>query len=285
VLILGGDITGKQLVPFIAQPDGNYKGFYLGSENFVKSSEIEAAEKMLRDSGAYTFRTTPNEYAEIKADSARGEKMFKELILQRLKEWLVLGEERLKGSGISMYMTGGNDDVFEIEDIIRGSSYVIDPEGEVVTIGDYEMVSSGYSNITPWHCPRDIPEEELGKKIDQMVQKVGNFDKCIFNFHAPPYDTPIDLAPELKEDLTPVMSLAGGFNMVHVGSTSVRAAIEKYQPLMGLHGHIHESRAYLNIGKTVCINPGSEYGEGVLRGVLITPHEKKGIERPEFAYG
>jgi Icc-related predicted phosphoesterase len=96
------------------------------------------------------------------------------------------------------------------------------------------MVSSGYSNMTPWHCPRDISEEELGKKVDEMVRRVESFEKCIFNFHTPPYDTPLDLAPELTEDLTPVMSRAGGFNMIHVGSKSVRAAIEKYQPLMDI---------------------------------------------------
>jgi Icc-related predicted phosphoesterase len=285
-LILGGDITGKLLVPFIAQPDGNFKAFYLGSENLVKSSEIETTEKMLRDSGAYTFRTNPNEYAEIKAEKAKGDELFKELMLERLKEWLVLAEERLKGTDIPVYMTGGNDDPFEIEDIIRSSSFIIDPEGEVVSLGDYEMVSSGYSNMTPWHCPRDISEEELGKKVDEMVRRVESFEKCIFNFHTPPYDTPLDLAPELTEDLTPVMSRAGGFNMIHVGSKSVRAAIEKYQPLIGLHGHIHEARAYANIRRTVCINPGSEYGEGILRGVLIRFNEKKkGIEKPEFTYG
>jgi Icc-related predicted phosphoesterase len=285
VLILGGDITGKLMIAFIEQPDGNYKASYLGSENIVKRNEVEKTEKMLRDSGAYTFRTIPSEYEELNSDPGKSEKLFRELMMRRLREWLALAEERLKNSGIPMYMTGGNDDPYEIEEIIRGSSYVKDPEGDVVTMGDYELASTGYSNMTPWHCPRDIPEEEMGKKIDQMVQKVSNFSKCIFNFHTPPYDTSIDLAPELTEDLTPVLSRAGGFNMIHVGSKSVRSAIEKYQPFLGLHGHIHESRAYINIGKTVCVNPGSEYGEGVLRGALITPKKKGGIENPEFTYG
>jgi len=53
------------------------------------------------------------------------------------------------------------------------------------------------------------------------------------------------------------------------GSKSVRRAIEKYQPLLGLHGHIHESQSVAKIGKTTCINPGSEYGEGVLRGCIV----------------
>ncbi len=49
----------------------------------------------------------------------------------------------------------------------------------------------------------------------------------------------------------------------------MRAAIEKYKPLLGLHGHVHESKGFVNIGSTLCINPGSEYGEGILRGVIV----------------
>jgi hypothetical protein len=286
VLILGGDVTGKLLVPLIRQLDGSYKGYFLGSENVIKPDAIEATEKMLRDSGAYPTRVSPIEYSEMKADKEKSDKMFRDLMIQRLKEWMRMAEERLKDSGIPLYLTGGNDDMFEIENIIRASSYVRNPEGQVVTIGwDYEMVSTGYSNITPWKCPRDIPEEELGRKIEQVVQKVNNFDKCIFNFHVPPYDTPLDIAPKLK-DLRPVLSRGGGFEMIHVGSKSVKAAIEKYQPLAGLHGHIHESKAYMRIGKTLCANPGSEYGEGILRGVLINLREEGGIAgRPEFTYG
>jgi len=50
---------------------------------------------------------------------------------------------------------------------------------------------------------------------------------------------------------------------------AVREAIEKYKPLLGLHGHIHESRGVVNIGRTLCINPGSEYGEGIIRGAIV----------------
>ena len=69
--------------------------------------------------------------------------------------------------------------------------------------------------------------------------------------------------------------------MASVGSIAVRAAIEKYQPLLGLHGHIHESRSAQKIGRTLCINPGSEYGEGVLRGILLEL-SSKGLEDHVF---
>ena len=62
---------------------------------------------------------------------------------------------------------------------------------------------------------------------------------------------------------------AGGIEMQPVGSTACRETIERYQPLLGLHGHLHESRGTFQLGRTLCINPGSEYSEGVLRGALI----------------
>ena len=49
--------------------------------------------------------------------------------------------------------------------------------------------------------------------------------------------------------------------MIHAGSTAVRASIEKHQPLVGLHGHIHESKGFVTLGRTLCLNPGSEYGK------------------------
>ncbi|MDG6915853.1 MAG: metallophosphoesterase, partial [Nitrososphaerota archaeon] len=79
---------------------------------------------------------------------------------------------------------------------------------------------------------------------------------------------PLDLAPKLLPDLTKAMSPGGETEMVHVGSTAVRAALERYHPLLALHGHIHESRGVAKLGRTLCANPGSEYAGGVLRGFL-----------------
>jgi len=153
---------------------------------------------------------------------------------------------------------------------------VINPEEKVVPVDDkHEMISTGYTNITPWNCPRDVSEEELAKKIENMTSKVTNMKNCIFNFHCPPYDSSIDSAPKLDKDLKPAVSPGGEMLMIPVGSTAVRAAIEKYQPLLGLHGHIHESRGTAKIGRTLCLNPGSEYGEGILRGALITLEDDK----------
>jgi len=146
------------------------------------------------------------------------------------------------------------------------------------------MISLGCANLTPWKCPRDLSEEVLEEKIERMAVNVGEMSNCLFNFHCPPYNTELDLAPELDENLTVVMK-AGKPNMIHVGSMAVRKAIEKHQPLLGLHGHIHESRGVYRLGKTVCVNPGSEYTEGILRGVIIQLRESGGLAGYQFTSG
>ena len=188
---------------------------------------------------------------------------------ETLRRWVGLAEERLKGKGVKVYMTGGNDDRPEVEEVLKSSTYVIDPEGEVVTLDDgREMLSSGWSNPTPWKTPRECSEEQIAAKLDAMISKVQKMETCIFNLHVPPYDSGLDTCPKLDETLKPVYA-GSEIIMMSAGSTAVRTAIEKNQPAVGLHGHIHESRGFVKIGRTLCLNPGSEYTEGILRGVIV----------------
>jgi Icc-related predicted phosphoesterase len=283
-LIIGGDVTGKFVVPVIKGPNG-FSAEFQGTKYAAKTEdELQRVYKIMADSGQYPYVTTDEEFEAARVSKEKTEAIFTKLVIDRLKEWLNLVEERMKNTGISVFVTGGNDDFYTISEILSNSEAVINPEDRVVEVGGHEMISSGYSNITPWKCPRDIPEEELARKLEEMASEVKDTKKSIFNLHVPPYDTPIDLAPELDETLRPKMSGAeGGFKMTHVGSTAVRGVIEKYQPLVGLHGHIHESRAAVKIGTTTCLNPGSEYGEGILRGVLLSLSPDKVINYSFFA--
>ncbi|MHA1409314.1 MAG: metallophosphoesterase family protein [Candidatus Odinarchaeia archaeon] len=273
ILICGGDVTGKMIVPVIKKADGTWEAKYYGTTHVAKNEEeLTKLKRLIRDGGFYPYETTEEEMKELSKKTIDVDEIFKDLVLDTLREWIKLAEERLGNTGIKTYMTGGNDDIQEITDILKSSNYIIDPEDEVVWIDDHhEMVSTGYSNITPWKCPRDIGDDELWKRIEPMLKKVENMKNCIFNFHVPPYDTPpLDSAPELDETLKPIMEGGSGLKMIPVGSKAVRRAIEEYQPLLGLHGHIHEGKGTYQLGRTLCINPGSEYGEGILRGVLIT---------------
>jgi Icc-related predicted phosphoesterase len=283
-LIIGGDITGKFVVPVIKGPNGFTTEFQGTKYAVKKEDELKEIYRIIDDSGHYHYPTSVEELEEARHSKEKTEAIFHDLVIKRLGEWLKLIEERMKGTGIDVYITGGNDDFYSVTDLLKESKAIINPEDRVVDVGGHEMLSSGYSNITPWKCPRDIPEEEIDKKLEEMTGQLKDPKSSIFNIHVPPYDTPIDLAPELDATLRPKMSGSeGGFKMRHVGSTSVRKVIDKYQPLLGLHGHIHESRAAVKLGRTTCINPGSEYGEGVLRGVLITLAPDKVVDYTFFS--
>jgi hypothetical protein len=269
-LIMGGDVTGKLLVPVVKQPNGKFLATYSGSKHTAgNDKDLEELQKEIRFAGYYPYVTDPETFKELQTDPAKVNALFVQVMLATLERWMRLAEERLKGTGVKVYMTGGNDDLPEIEEIIKKSDFVIDPEGKVVEIGGtYEMLSSGWSNPTPWKTPRECSEEQLWDRIEEMTSQVKDMKKCIFNLHVPPYASGLDTCPKLDETLKPVIG-GGEIVMVPTGSTSVRKAIEKYQPLLALHGHIHEGKGFLKIGNTFCVNPGSEYGEGILRGALI----------------
>ena len=275
--IMGGDITGKMIVPIVRLNENTHRAKLLGTHIVANNKEeLDKLEFNIRYNGFYPYHTNAEEMEELNKDPSKVDALFKTVMVSALERWMHLAEERLKDVKLKVYMTPGNDDSFAIDDVLNSSKVVINPEGRVVSIDDHhEMVSSGYSNPTPFDSPREVTEEELEKKIEAQVSQVREMMNCIFNFHCPPYNSGIDIAPKLGKDLKPVIVPGAGMETVPVGSTAVRKAIEKYQPLMGLHGHIHEARGEAKIGRTICYNPGSEYGEGIMRGVIINIDEKK----------
>jgi len=273
VLVLGGDLTGKVVVPIVEQGGEAYSARFLGQDMILSTKEeLENLMKKIRYTGYYPLVTSSRNAEELSADKKKLDAVFSQLMVERLKSWIKIAEERLGSSGIKCYVMPGNDDRPEIAEALEGSSAVVNPEGKVVKIDPlHEMISLGFSNVTPWSAPRDIADQELGQKIEDMVSSVVDMENCIFNLHCPPFDSGLDSAPKLDQDLKP--KLDG--QLVPVGSPAVRSAIEKYKPLVGLHGHVHESRGFKKIGKTLCVNPGSEYSEGILRGALIILDDRK----------
>jgi hypothetical protein len=283
VLILGGDMIGKMIVPIIVQAGGRYSANYLGKVYDISDvEELTKLESNLENSGLYPVRLFPDEVQAFKEDRSLVEKRFAELAKERLSRWLDIAEERLKGTGIKCYVQPGNDDPYEIDSVFRASDIITNVDNTLIQLDEnHEMISVGAANQTPWNCPRDKPEDELERMIENVAVRLKNPSQAIFNLHVPPYDTNLDIAPELDENFTPKLSVAGGLNMVPVGSKAVRRCIEKYKPLCSLHGHIHESRSMQKLGPTMAFNPGSEYGEGVLRGIVLE-FSKKGLDSYTF---
>jgi Icc-related predicted phosphoesterase len=155
----------------------------------------------------------------------------------------------------------------EVDEIVRASRRVLLVEGQVTPLDpNHEMIASGWSNRTPWNTEREEDEDQLNVRYEAMISRLKDPRNAVFNIHVPPYKSGLDEAPELDKDLRPVLA---GNSMIPVGSKALRAAIEKIQPLLGLHGHIHEGRGAMRIGKTLCINPGSMYEQGTLLGAIV----------------
>jgi Icc-related predicted phosphoesterase len=284
VLLMGGDLTGKMLVPLVAEPDGSFTVSFEGSVFHVDSEpELANIEKALRQRGYYTQRMTSEEKAAYQTPE-QVEQLFKTHMADVLEGWVALADERLDPGTTPAVWMPGNDDLEFIDEYVNRSKAIENGDGKVIEIDDYSILSIGNANVTPWNCPRDVTEDVLAKKIDELASQVPDMSRCIFNVHAPPWGTNLDVAPELDEDFKPKAE-GGGLKMIPVGSTAVLEAIRKYQPLLSLHGHIHECSAGVKIGRTLCINTGSEYHEGVLRGSLIVLDKKKGVKNYALTVG
>lgn len=286
VLIVGGDITGKFVVPIVRHPRGPTTARFLGIERrAVTEAEIAALQRQIGDAGQYGVVMSEAELEAHEADPGLVDALFRRLILERVVEWLELAERRLAGTGVRCLVSGANDDYFEVDAALAASPRIEDPNGRVVSLGEgFEIVGMGYGNPTPWPCPRDVSEVELAERIETAIADVTRPDRAIFAFHVPPYGTGLDDAPRLDGELRMVMTGAGP-EMVPVGSTAVRDAILRHGPLLGLHGHIHESKGIRKLGATTIVNPGSEYGEGILNGALIDLDSGKGLEQVQLVAG
>jgi Icc-related predicted phosphoesterase len=268
IIILGGDMTGKAIVPIIHQGGDKWKAVLLEQASMLKGEDqVREMEQHIKSRGYYPFRTNPDEITELNASPERVDEIFHTEVLGTAEQWLAYADERLEGSGIRCYVAPGNDDMFELDDLIKTSRHVQMAEGEVVELDQHhEMISSGWTNVTPWHTYREEDEEALRARLDAMITRLQNPKNSVFNLHCPPYGTTLDEVPELDKDLKPVL---GGKSLVPVGSTAVREVIKEYQPILGLHGHIHEGKGAIRVGKTLCINPGSMYEQGRLLGAVV----------------
>ena len=268
VLILGGDMTGKAVVPVVHQGGSNYDVTLLEQDfKITNEDELKDMVKRVRSRGYYPYVTDPDEISELEKSPARVDEIFRQEVLKVVQQWMDLADKKLDGTSLQVYCSPGNDDMDEVDEIIRGSKRVLLVEGQVTALdGQHEMIASGWSNRTPWDTEREEDEDQLALRYEAMICQLKDPRNAVFNIHVPPYRSGLDEAPELDKDLRPVLA---GQSLKPVGSTALRKAIERYQPLLSLHGHIHEGRGATRIGKTLCINPGSMYEQGTLLGAIV----------------
>ncbi len=278
VLVLGGDMTGKAIVPIVNQGSGRWRASLLDvRRDFGSEEEVKEFEDMVRRRGYYPFRTTPDEVAEIESNKELQDIIFHDEMMSTMERWMRMADERLEGTGVECFVCPGNDDQFEVDEIVSEAKRARLVEGEVVEFGSFQMVSTGWSNRTPWDSYREEDEDALGERLRKITSQVtAPPERTIYNFHCPPYRSGLDDAPEITEDMR---ARDAGRSVVPVGSTAVREAIEEGQPVLALHGHIHEARGNTRIGRTLCINPGSSYEQGQLLGAVVDLDGGKKVKR------
>ena len=267
VLLLGGDIAGKAIVPLTRTDHGKVEFAYHGSKQIVDEHEAEKVRESIAGTGLYPRYCTPEETERLGADLSFREELFDRVIADQVAAWCMLAAERLPES-VTCVITPGNDDPLAIDEVLESAERILCPEREVAELGPLRLASLGNTNRTPWDTPREFDEAELADQIEAMLRGTDADDQLVFNFHCPPHDSGLDIAAKLDEDLRPVV-VSGTALQVPVGSTAVREAIEQYKPEVGLHGHIHEAAGVWRCGSSICLNPGSEYGSGVLKGALV----------------
>jgi Icc-related predicted phosphoesterase len=282
-LVMGGDITGKVMVPIVETGGGRHQVRVLGRDETVSDEALDELEKRIRFNGFYPYRCSEDEYRRLEADEEHREGVVTEVMCRELERWLAVADEKLAGSDVRCLVMPGNDDEFDIDPILSRSARVENPDGRVVRLGEYQLLSSAWANPTPWDSPRELPEDQLEARLEALAAELEPDVPAIFNLHCPPFDSALDMAPQLTDDLR-VVRKGGEQVIVPVGSRAVRAVIERHRPLLGLHGHIHESRGAAELGRTLCLNPGSVYAEGVIDGVLVDLDGDR-IVRHQFVQG
>jgi Icc-related predicted phosphoesterase len=267
-LIMGGDLTGKAIVPITVIGE-SFRARFLGEDQYGSSAdELQKLEGAIRYNGMYPWRASADEVSAAEGDADLRHRLFEQVMTDELRRWIALADERMPQYGIEVFVMPGNDDPWSVDEVIAGARHVRACDGMIVRVGGHEMISSAYANPTPWNSPRELDEEALYARLKGLAEQLDSPETAIFNLHVPPHDTGLDTANEMNPDLTLVYK-SGQPNPIPVGSTAVRQIIEEYQPLLALHGHIHESRGEARIGRTLCINSGSEYNSGRIHGVTV----------------
>jgi Icc-related predicted phosphoesterase len=283
-LIMGGDLTGKAIVPIEIDGEGRFTTTFLGeTRSGTTADQLMELLDAVRFNGMYPWVTSREDIEFHREDDAARQQLFERVMLDELRRWIELADERLEDIGAELFIIAGNDDPWSVDNVLRSGDRVVFCDDQMVRVAGHEMISLSYANPTPWHSPRELDEPELYTRLRALADQLEEPETAIFNLHVPPYDSELDRALEISPDLTHVYK--GGQPVeIPVGSHAVRQIIEEVQPLLSLHGHIHESRGEAHIGRTLALNSGSEYNSGRIHGAVVKLGES-GVLSHQFTIG
>src|SRR6202011_5310100 len=230
VLICGGDMTGKAMIPSVEE-NGHFTVTIASQRQVVGADQVGDIESQIRRKGYYPLHVTPERLQELDEDADKRKECFQQIMLDGVRRWMDMAAEKLRGSGVRIFVCPGNDDEMEVDDVVRQSPMVELGEGRLVEIDGFTMISTGWANPTPWNTHREEPEEKLAESIDSIAKHVPEASRALFSLHPPPHQSRLDEAPAIDSDLK---QMHDGRALRPVGSKAVRDAIDKHQPVLSL---------------------------------------------------
>ncbi len=269
LLVLGGDLSAKALVPIRVRDSSAEFEIYGRSMSETGKGCVDRAVERVEQVGLYPLVLEPGTEVRTEAESMSLPSTFHDAIKSRLRDWATHAAHKL-GSRGRIYTIPGNDDHPCIDTVLDESNVFVSVDRRVVEVGEGLVICGlGASNATPWNTFREMSEEAIADQLALLMAGVPTGAKCIWNVHVPPAGIGLDIcdAPDVEGKKSWFANMSP--RQVSAGSSSVAAAVRRYQPLLGLFGHVHEGRGAVKVGGTLCVNPGSEYFNSVLHAALI----------------
>ena len=266
-IVMGGDMTGKAIVPIRKMSRGRYVADFQGEHEEFDESELGYFKDRVTFNGFYPWVAEESQIERAEEDEEFQGRLFEEFMVDQARRWTTLAADRLDDS-LRCFISPGNDDFLIIDDVLKEAERIEFPDKRVIEVGPLSMISIGDSNVTPWRTPREMDEAQLLKEIEDLVEPITDGRAMMFNFHVPPHGSGLDTVNALDPSYRPVVE-HGMIAQMAAGSTAVRTAIERYEPVVSVHGHIHEGRGLHRLGPTRCFNPGCDYSAGVLQGLVL----------------
>ncbi|MCH4816536.1 MAG: phosphoesterase [Saccharolobus sp.] len=247
-LIVSGGLMAKEIL-FVEDTGGKY--FLNGKKVNLNNLNEEALR-----SGKYIVVDKKEVIEDIKSDKSKLEKVISEKVTEQMSRWVKIADEVFRLERI--FWSAGHGDIPQLDSILKNFGGKLINEN-VINIEEIQIVSLGYGSPMG-NSYREIPDSELYIKGKSLL-KDADKERLIMNFHMPPLNTKLDNAKV-------------GLRKSHVGSKAVLDLITEFQPLISLHGHVHESTSMDKIGETIALNPGSLYQLGDPSIVTFEVHKE-----------
>jgi Icc-related predicted phosphoesterase len=282
LLFFGGDYSSKDVLLFSQDATTvlEYRGTVI-KKKFERQSEVLEYISLSRGSGVSVEEVDQNTIND--PDNTKINQAYERALRKKLESWVEMAKVSYGKYGIPIFVIPGNDDLQFTDEYFQQPPFQFVHRKHVLLDCGVNVLGWGGSNRTPWNTAREYDETDILQQLNEAVRYPLAGTASILFAHPPPYNSGLDLAPEVGENFQLKLTL-GSPHKAPIGSRAVRQFVEAHQPMVGLFGHVHEGRGYHKIGNTTCINPGSMYYTGRLVGCLVTIEEGR-VKNFQFTEG